>query len=408
VLIVLFVCAILGAAVYRATTAEERSQFIERVVHPALLDLDDIVLAAAPFRAMLRERTPRLVATPVLAGLSVVVFLAMLFGDGAFAEPATLIAWGANTGPRTTNGEWWRLLTALVVPTGPSHLLFILLGLLPVGEMLERLLGAATVAGVFVAAGVLAGLVSLADHPLSVHAGACASVYGLHGLLLAVIAYGLLRSGSLVIPVPIALLLLPASALFFFYSVVTDGLANRPNLTGLVAGAVTGVVLAFRVGEHKPHAHRVATCMGAAAALAVALSWPVRGIVDVRRELVDLVADDDRDAMVFRGRLASYTSHQRPIDTRALATLIEETILPQLTVARTRLEQLATPIAEHQPLVASAVEYVRLREQSWRLRVDGFRKGKMEILREAERIERASLAALEKLRRVDVSVDVWM
>jgi hypothetical protein len=50
--------------------------------------------------------------------------------------------------------------------------------------------------------------------------------------------------------------------------------------------------------------------------------------------------------------------------------------------------------------MAAAAEYIRLREESWRLRVEGLRGGKMDVLREADRVEQASLEMLRKLRTV--------
>ena len=52
-------------------------------------------------------------------------------------------------------------------------------------------------------------------------------------------------------------------------------------------------------------------------------------------------------------------------------------------------------------LVARAEEYLRLRDESWSLRSEALHKGKMITLRQADRVERASLDALEKIRPVD-------
>ena len=49
---------------------------------------------------------------------------------------------------------------------------------------------------------------------------------------------------------------------------------------------------------------------------------------------------------------------------------------------------------EHQPLVAGADEYFKLRGESWRLRSQGLRRTNMFKLRLAEADERAALEAL--------------
>ena len=183
----LFVLVVAGVALfYHGSTPEERTRFLQEVVHPGAARLDQLLFAAQPFREMLRTRTPRLVVTPVLAGLNLLVFLATLAGDGAFGAPATLVDWGANYGPRTTNGEWWRLLTAAFVQGGPFHLLFVQVGLLQVGALLERMVGPLIVGSVYLTAALAASLVNLSDYPLAVHAGASSAVLGLYGLLIAV------------------------------------------------------------------------------------------------------------------------------------------------------------------------------------------------------------------------------
>src|SRR5512135_2298480 len=73
--------------------------------------------------------------------LNVVVFAGMLFGSGTLDDPETLVAWGGNFGPRTTNAEWWRLVTAQFVHAGPLHLLATLAGLIQVGRFTERVVG---------------------------------------------------------------------------------------------------------------------------------------------------------------------------------------------------------------------------------------------------------------------------
>ena len=96
------------------------------------------------FRARLRARTPFPVATPILILINVVVFAMMLFGDGSLGSPSTMISWGANLGERTTNGEWWRLVTSLFVHWGFLHLLANTIGVVLVGLLVEQMVGSVT------------------------------------------------------------------------------------------------------------------------------------------------------------------------------------------------------------------------------------------------------------------------
>src|SRR5215510_11248376 len=57
--------------------------------------------------------------------------------------PETLVRWGANYGPSTTNGQWWRLVTAMFVHGGMVSLPINLAALVQLGVILERLIGPA-------------------------------------------------------------------------------------------------------------------------------------------------------------------------------------------------------------------------------------------------------------------------
>ena len=114
----------------------------------------------------------------VLAGMSVVVFVFMLLGSGSFSDPATLVSWGASIATHTTNGEWWRLLTMTFVHVGLFHMLVEVAALVSVGLVLERLLGSLAFAGIYVAAALLGGLVSVSSHPMTVSVGGSGAIFG--------------------------------------------------------------------------------------------------------------------------------------------------------------------------------------------------------------------------------------
>ena len=63
-----------------------------------------------------------------------------------------------------------------------------------------------------------------------------------------------------------------------------------------------------------------------------------------------------------------------------------------------RLKALGRVPPEHQQVLASAQEYLRLRDESWRLRAAALHKSSMPALRKAEGAERASLEAFERIK----------
>src|SRR5215210_138426 len=140
------VLLVLGFVGLRAMAEEERAKLF-RTARAVLQEVKDAAAVSrsqcAEYRAALKARTAWPVVTVAIAALHVAVFAFMVFRPGSLADPQTLVAWGANHGPLTTNGQWWRLVTSLFVPAGFFELLIDVACLVQLGIILERLLGRA-------------------------------------------------------------------------------------------------------------------------------------------------------------------------------------------------------------------------------------------------------------------------
>jgi rhomboid protease GluP len=404
VLLVLFVLGLGAAAIYRATTVEERTRFLVEYVQPTAVAIDEVFLATQPFRETLKTRTPWVVATPVLAGLNIVLVACLYFWYGGDGERAALIAWGASYGPATTNGEWWRLLTSMFLQPGPFHLIFVLIGFLQVAELVERLVGPYILATIYLVAGLLGALVTLTHHPLGVFAGGAAAVWGIYGLLATVVAWTYVRLDSTRIPVSVLKTIAPSIAIFLLYSLLSFEVPGEACLRGFVVGLIGGLVLAMDAGTQRPSDKPLAVVATAAIALIVYFALPLRGIVDIRPELAEVVAREDRSADMYRAAVGRFTRNQKPIDTGRLIDLIDHTILPHVGAARTQVAALTTRLSDHQPLIDKTSEYLRLRESSWRLRAEALRKSNMATLREAERTEQESFQLLQQVRQMRLAM----
>jgi membrane associated rhomboid family serine protease len=388
--LILFLVIVSGFALCRMT-AEDR----ERVIRAVLAAIPHVKSAAAygrlecePFRNALGERTRWPLVTPALIALNAAMFIFMLFGAGALGDPTTLVGWGASFGPRTTGGEWWRLLTSLFVHPGMLQLLVNLIGLVQIGFILERLVGRFAFAAVYVAAGVFASLVNLSANPLAVSVGASGAIFGLYGLLLASSIWGLLHRSIVTIPLMAVKRLIPAAAVFILYNVSNDGLGIDAELTGLATGFVCGLFLARSVSEGTPRARDMAIATAAAVVIAVAFAVPLRGITDVRPEIERVVGLEDRTASAYQTAVGRFRKGRMTAE--AVAQLIDRTIEPELLAADAHLKAVNGVPREQQPLVASAEEYLRLRYESWRLRAESLRKADVPRLQEAGDTEPAS------------------
>jgi rhomboid protease GluP len=349
-----------------------------------------------PFSDALRARTPWPIVTPAFLALNIGIFIAMHLGPAAIADPATLVAWGGNVGPRTTNGEWWRLVTAIFVHAGFWHLVANMAGLVQLGLMLERLVGHVAFAVVFVVAGVFGGLVSVFASPLVVSVGASGAVFGLYGLLIASMVWGRIRRSIITIPLSALKPMAPAAAAFVLYRVVASP-RDGAELAGLLAGLACGIVLAKGVSERKPGGLRIAATVAATLALAVASAAPLRAMTDARPEIARVLAFEDRTARAYQSQVDQF--RLGAIRAEALVLVIDGTILPELRAVLSRVNGLERVPAVQQPLLAKAADYLRLRDESWRLRADGLTHSSARTLRKADAAEHASLQAYQEIAR---------
>ncbi len=128
--------------------------------------------------------------TPLTHGIllvNVLVFLAMLSQGAGFWHTSTVVplAWGANFGPATQDGQWWRLFTALFIHFGLLHLGMNMWALRDVGRLVERLAGPWRFAALYVGSGVMGNLLSLVvQGNKAVSGGASGAIFGLYGALL--------------------------------------------------------------------------------------------------------------------------------------------------------------------------------------------------------------------------------
>lgn len=135
----------------------------------------------------LRARRPRIPATLTLIAANGLVFLAMLWhGAGLWHTADGLpLAWGANFGPATKDGEWWRLGSAMFLHFGVLHLGMNMLSLWDGGRLVERMYGSARFLFIYFAAGLLGNLLSLlARGDQAVSAGASGAIFGVYGALI--------------------------------------------------------------------------------------------------------------------------------------------------------------------------------------------------------------------------------
>jgi membrane associated rhomboid family serine protease len=380
--------AVVGALAYRIVTPEARERYraIAKIyVEKLKVAVNEPGPEYEEFRAAIRARTPHAVVTMALVFVNATIVVAMLFGATAMGDPGTLVAWGASLGTRTTNGEWWRLVTSTFVHTGMLHLLVNVAVLIQLGAILERLLGRVTFAAVYLSAGVFAGLINLSSYPLGVNVGASAAIFSLYGLLAATVLWQMFHGwqghhvpeaedgGAPDVRIPLTAVkrLGVGAAVFFVYSMLA-GFAHGAEFLGLLIGLVYGAVFARGFEENHPETHHVGVAMGTTAVIVVMCAITLRGIADVKPEIARVLATEQRTAAAYKTGFDAFKKGRMTAE--ALAQLADHTIVHELLTEDARLKTLTNVPPEHQAVVADAREYLRLRCASWRARAEALRK----------------------------------
>ena len=129
--------------------------------------------------------SPSFPVTIALIAASVLVFAIMvLSGVSAFnPTPQQAIAFGADFGPLTLSGQWWRLVTSMFVHFGLIHLGLNMWCLWNLGRAAEHLLGRFSYLLAYVASGIFGSIASVYWHPRAAGAGASGAIFGLAGVL---------------------------------------------------------------------------------------------------------------------------------------------------------------------------------------------------------------------------------
>ena len=194
----------------------------------------------------------------MLVAINVLVFLAMVLKGASVTQPTSdqLLRWGANFGPLTLTGQWWRLLTAMFAHIGLVHLALNMWCLWQLGLLAEYLYGPKTFLALYLMLGLAASIVSLARNPLVVTAGASGAIFGLAGALIAT-----LYLGNLAAPRGAWRTSLMSLVAFAGYNLafgfVVRGIDNGAHVGGLLSGLLLGSVLSVDFRQPAPRRSRL-------------------------------------------------------------------------------------------------------------------------------------------------------
>jgi membrane associated rhomboid family serine protease/Flp pilus assembly protein TadD len=196
------------------------------------------------------RRESSITLTHVIFGANVMVFIAMVAaGPSLDFTGQLMLHFGANYGPFTLSGQWWRLLTYMFLHNGVFHVAMNMWCLWNLGTLCESLYGRWTYAAIYVITGIAAGLASVAWHPGVLSVGASGAIFGLAGALIASFYFGEFSLPKVAISGTLR------SLLFFvgfnvLFGTLSPGIDNGAHGGGLVSGLILGTLIARLAPEH--------------------------------------------------------------------------------------------------------------------------------------------------------------
>lgn len=206
-------------------------------------------------------------ATIILIGINILVFILMALSGVGILEPNTLslLKWGADYGPLTLTGDWWRTVTCNFVHIGIFHLLMNMYAFLFIGIMLEQQIGFRRMFIAYLLTGLWSSAISLFMHGDLVSAGASGSIFGLYGIFLAFLCFHRIEKGQ-------RNALLSSILIFVGYNLMDgmkEGSNNAAHIGGLISGFLLGVAYVTGLRYEKPSTRRMISFGGEAGLLCI-------------------------------------------------------------------------------------------------------------------------------------------
>jgi rhomboid protease GluP len=197
----------------------------------------------------LRSQSTSMVVTQAFFGTNVAVFVAMALAGVSITDPTgpQLVHWGANFGPYTMGGQWWRLLSCVFLHIGIIHIAFNMWCLWDLGRLAESLYGHWTFGAVYLITGVAASVTSVAWHPTGLSAGASGAIFGIAGALIASFYLG-----EFSLPRAAVAGTLRSVVMFAGYNLIFGAMSGRTDNAAHVGGLVSGLVLGALIARVAP------------------------------------------------------------------------------------------------------------------------------------------------------------
>ena len=334
----------------------------------------------------------------LIFALNVLVFIVMVARGVGPVEPkiGDLLNWGANFGPKTTSGEWWRLLTSTFIHIGLLHLVFNMFVLIQIGPLMQALMGRAEFTIAYFISGFAGSMASLIWHPYVVSAGASGAIFGLYGALL---GFALVQRGKL--PSKALSGLVTSATLFIGYNVVYGLARPGTDMAAHAGGLAGGFICSLGLCANLPgtgndrRTIRNITVMAVAAILIVVVATQLPHTIDLQAEMKQFADLENRTLKTLTAADADRRSGK--MKGNDFATLVDKEVLPAWIAEQDRMKSFKGLPQQQDQVVSLLVRYMDLRRQGWSEFAQGARDNQLVKLMDAEMKQREANKVLKEI-----------
>lgn len=206
-----------------------------------------------------------------LIAASVLVFAAMVLSgvSPTLPTPEQAIAFGADSGQYTFNGQWWRLVTSMFVHFGIIHLGLNMWCLWNLGRAAEALMGRFSYLLAYFVSGTFGSIASVYWHPQAAGAGASGAIFGMAGAL---VSFVYLKKTPAHLQVNNKML--GSLGTFIAYNLIfgaaIPGISNAAHIGGLVMGFAVGALLPSASADESSRRTRLSIVVALSAIVLIA------------------------------------------------------------------------------------------------------------------------------------------
>ncbi|TWI99889.1 rhomboid protease GluP [Mucilaginibacter frigoritolerans] len=234
-------------------------ELINGIPEKQFLNLEDPPMAGKEqLRGFFSPIIPRkkYVITPLLVIVNTIVFILtsvafvllpkLLFKNNISDDTSEKIYMllGFNSRTHVLNGEIWRLLTSVFLHFSWLHLVLNMIVLVYVGSLIEYKLGKWNFLLMFLFTGIISSMFSVMWHFTEISAGASGAIFGLFGILLALLSTNFYERSARK-----ALLISTAITVGINIIPVGEGIDHAAHFGGLISGYILGWIAYWGVTQ---------------------------------------------------------------------------------------------------------------------------------------------------------------